>query len=209
MKTKKKTLFLAQFSLLLAIEIITCFTPLGSIPIGPIVATLAMIPVVITAILLGIRAGAVMGFCAGLCSFLVMTFISPSPTSFVFTPFYSIGDIHGNGWSLVICFVPRILTGVVAGACFRLFRKLKLNRVITYSVSGVLGSLTNTLLVMAGIYVFFGHSYAEAIGKSYDLLLLLIGSVIVTNGIPEAILAGICALGICYPIQKHLMKLSD
>ncbi len=98
MKTSKNTLFMAQFALLLAIEIIVCFTPLGSIPIGPIVATLAMIPVIITAILLGVGAGAVMGAFAGLCSFLVMTFVSPSPTSFVFTPFYSVGDIHGNDW---------------------------------------------------------------------------------------------------------------
>jgi hypothetical protein len=36
MKTKNKTLFLAQFSILPAIEAIFCFTPLGSLPaIGP------------------------------------------------------------------------------------------------------------------------------------------------------------------------------
>ncbi len=210
MKTNKNTLFMAQFALLLAIEIIVCFTPLGSIPIGPIVATLAMIPVIITAILLGTGAGACMGAFAGLCSFLVMTFVSPSPTSFVFTPFYSVGDIHGNGWSLVICFVPRILVGVVAGVCFklfsRLFAKLKKGHVLTYVLSGVLGSLTNTVLVLGGIYVFFGDSYAKAIGKSYDLLLALIGMTVLTNGIPEAILGGLCAWAVCYPIKKHMMK---
>ena len=42
----KKTLFMAHFALLLAIEAIVCFTPLGSLPaIGPIVATLGMVPV--------------------------------------------------------------------------------------------------------------------------------------------------------------------
>lgn len=86
--SRKKILFLAQFALLLAIELIFCFTPLGSIPIVPglVVATLAMVPVVITAILLGTGAGAAMGFVAGLCSFLVWSFITPAPTSFVFTP---------------------------------------------------------------------------------------------------------------------------
>ena len=68
----------------------------------------------LTGILLGVGAGAAMGFCAGLFSFIVWTFITPGPTAFVFTPFVSIGDIHGNGWSLAICFIPRILTGVVA-----------------------------------------------------------------------------------------------
>lgn len=210
MKTEKKTLFLAQFALLLAIEIVVCFTPLGSIPIGPIVATLAMIPVIITAILLGVGPGALMGGFAGLCSFLVMTFVSPSPTSFVFTPFYSVGDIHGNGWSLVICFVPRILTGVVAGLVFRLLQRALAKRPkakpLPYILGGALGSLTNTALVMAGIYVFFGQSYAEAIGKSYDLLLALIGMTVLTNGVPEAVLGALCAWAVCYPIQKHLTK---
>ena len=93
---------MVQFSILLALEVIMCFTPLGSIPIGPMVATLAMIPVILTGILLGVGAGAAMGFFAGLFSFIVWTFISPGPTAFVFTPFVSIGDIHGNGWSLVL-----------------------------------------------------------------------------------------------------------
>ena len=43
---------MVQFSILLALEVIMCFTPLGSIPIGPMVATLAMIPVILTGIYL-------------------------------------------------------------------------------------------------------------------------------------------------------------
>lgn len=204
----KRTLFLAQFAMLLAIEAIVCFTPLGSLPaLGPVVATLGMVPVIITAVMLGTGAGTAMGFFAGLFSFCVWTFMTP-PTSvaiaFVFTPFYSIGNIHGNFWSLVICFVPRILVGTVTGVCFRLFTKLKWKPVFAYGLSGVLGSLTNTFLVLSGIYFFFGQSYAVAIGQSYQILLLLIGSTILTSGIPEAILGGISAYAICYPIKKHL-----
>ena len=65
---------MVQFSILLALEVIMCFTPLGSIPIGPMVATLAMIPVILTGILLGVGAGAAMGFFAGLFSFYCMDF---------------------------------------------------------------------------------------------------------------------------------------
>jgi uncharacterized membrane protein len=202
----KKTVFLAQFGMLLAIEIIVCFTPLGSVPIGPMVATLGMMPVIITAILLGTSAGSVMGFFAGLFSFCVMTFMPPTPVAFVFTPFYSIGEIHGNFWSLVICFVPRILVGTVTGLCFRLFDKLKWKKVFTYSVSGVLGSLTNTFLVLGGIYVFFGQSYATVIGTSYNALLGLIGLSVLTNGIPEAIIGAVAAYAVCFPIKKHMQK---
>lgn len=200
----KKTIFLAQFAMLLAIEAIVCFTPLGSLPIGPMVATLGMVPVIITAIILGTPAGTAMGFFAGLFSFCVMTFTPPTPVAFVFTPFYSIGQVHGNFWSLVICFVPRILVGTVTGLCFSLFSRLKWNKVFAYSVSGVLGSLTNTFLVLGGIYVFFGQSYATVIGKTFDALLGLIGLSILTNGVPEAVIGGIAAYAICYPIKKHM-----
>ena len=49
----------------------------------------------------------------GLTSMINNTF-NPNLTSFVFSPFYSLGNVHGNFKSLMICFVPRILIGVVA-----------------------------------------------------------------------------------------------
>jgi uncharacterized membrane protein len=210
MKTplKRKTVTLTQFAMLLAIEALVCFTPLGSLPaVGPIVATLGMIPVIITAILLGAGAGACMGAFAGLFSFLVWTFAPPNPLmAFVFTPFYMLGATHGNVWSLVICFVPRILVGVVAGACFKLFTRLNWKSGVVYGLSGVLGSLVNTLGVLGGIYVFFGHSYATVLGKGFDLLLGLIGLTILTNGIPEAIIGGVAAYAVCRPLRRYMKR---
>ncbi|MDF2820797.1 MAG: rane protein [Clostridiales bacterium] len=207
---KKRVLFLVKFSMLLAIEAIVCFTPLGSLPIGPIVATLALIPVIITAILLGTKAGAAMGFFAGLFSFMVWTFMPPVglPVGFVFSPFYPLGENSGNFWSLVICFVPRILVGVVSGASFKiflnLFSKYKKFDVVAYAISAVLGSMTNTILVLFGIYFFFGQEYASVFGMAYNLLLGAIGTVIVTNGIPEAVIGAIAAVAICKPLRVYM-----
>jgi len=205
-----KTLFLTQFSILLAIEALVCFTPLGSLPaFGPIVMTLGMIPVIVTAILLGTGAGSAMGFFAGLFSFIVWTFMPPNPlTAFVFTPFYSVGELSGNFWSVVICFVPRILVGTVTGLCYSFFsfmfeQKGKMLP-MAYMLSGFLGSMANTLLVMAGIFFCFGQPYAEAVGQAYNALLGLIGLTILTNGVPEAILGAIAAYAVCRPIQKTL-----
>ncbi|NLN06971.1 MAG: ECF transporter S component [Firmicutes bacterium] len=200
----KKTLFLAQFSLLLAIEAIVCFTTLGSLPIGPIVATLSHIPVIITAILLGTKAGAAMGFFFGLFSFIVWTFTPPSPIAFVFTPFYSLGQFQGNFWSLMICFVPRILIGVVTGVVYNSLAKRR--RVLAHILSGVLGTLVNTFLVLGGIYVFFGPSYASAIGAEYSVLLNLIGMVVLTNGVPEAIIGGFVALAVGMPLRQYVQR---
>ncbi len=201
------TRFLTKFSMLLALEAIVCFTPLGSLPaIGPIVATLSHLPVIVAAILLGTKAGAAMGFFFGLFSFIVWTFTPPAPIAFLFTPFYTVGEVSGNFWSLVICFAPRILIGVVTGASFTAFKKLFAEsgkfQIVTYGLSGLMGSLTNTLLVLGGIYIFFGRDYASVIGVSFDVLLGLIGTTILTSGIPEAILGAIVAYAVCRPLEK-------
>jgi uncharacterized membrane protein len=201
----KKTIRLAQFAMLLAIEAVVCFTPLGSLPaIGPVVATLGMIPVIITAIVMGTGAGSLMGAFAGLFSFIVWTFMPPNPLfAFVFTPLYSVGSAKGNFWSLVICFVPRILVGTVTGLCLKLFTNLHWKPAAAYAVSGVLGSLANTLLVVGGIYLFFGSSYASALGQNLGTLPAVLGLMILTNGLPEAVLGGASAYAIGYPVRKH------
>lgn len=204
---RKNTLFLTQFSILLAIEMLVCFTPLGSLPIGPLVATLAHIPVIITAINLGIGAGTVMGFFTGIFSLIVWSWFPPSPIiAFVFTPLYQ----PGNFWSLVICLVPRVLIGTVSGAVFKLLHhfaeKNNVVDVISYLTAGILGSLTNTILVLGGIYVFFGIPYAEANGIAFELLFGAIMGVIATNGMLELALGGIFAYFICKPIRKFILK---
>ena len=208
---RKSVLFLAQFSMLLAIEAIVCFTSLGSLPaFGPIVATLSHIPVIITALLLGTVPCAAMGFFFGLFSLIVMTFTPPGPTAFVFSPFYSVGEVSGNFWSLAICFIPRILIGVVTGLSFRLLSKILANLdkkdALVYGISGFLGSMTNTILVVGGIFLFFGKPFSDALGFSYDLILDVLGGTVLTSGIPEAVLGAVAAYAVCKPLKTILAK---
>ena len=187
---------MVQLSFLVAIELIMAFTPLGSLPIGPLVATLAHIPVVIAAVVMGTGAGAFMGFVFGLLSFLVWTFMPPTPiTAFCFTPAYA----PGNFWSVVICFVPRILLGVIAGLLSKALLKVD-------TVSSVAATIAHTLMVLGGIYVFFGEAYAEAIGVGHELLMGLIGTTIATNGILEAVLAGVITCAIAKAVSAYGMK---
>ncbi len=202
---RKRTLLLAQMAILLAIEAVVCFTPLGSLPtLGPVVATLSHVPVILTAILLGPAAGSLMGFAFGLFSFLVWTFTPPLPIAFVFTPFYSLGELHGNAWSLVICFVPRILIGLVAGLVFRLFEKK--NAYFAAGLAGALGTLTNTLLVFGGIWLFFGAEFAAAQKIAYSALLAAIGTTILVQGLPEAAIGGLVGSAVAVPVRRALGK---
>ncbi|MEG1426324.1 MAG: ECF transporter S component, partial [Oscillospiraceae bacterium] len=140
MKSFPKTLGLAQLALFGAIVIVLAFTPfIGYIPLGITKATIIHIPVIIGSILLGPKKGATLGALFGMTS-LISNTISPTLASFTFSPFYS----GGNFWSLVVCFVPRILVGVVPYFVYKGIKKLQKNadagEVLPLALAGLAGS---------------------------------------------------------------------
>ena len=195
-----------RFAILLAIEAIVCFTPLGSLPAwGPIVATLGMIPVIITAQTLGTGAGSLMGLFAGIFSMCVWTFMPPNPVSaFVFTPFAEFAGVSGGIRSVFICIVPRVLVGTVAGLSLKFFKSTSIDERVGYAISGFLGSMVNTILVMGGIYVLFGKLYAESLGVEFGILMGLIWTTVLTSGIPEAVLGAVSGMFVSRPINKYI-----
>lgn len=207
MNTLSKTRNMVLTAIIAAIIVIMAFVPfLGYIPLGFMNATIIHIPVIIGAIVLGPKSGALLGLAFGLTSLWKNTFM-PNPTSFVFSPFVTIGGYSGNYRSLVICLVPRVLIGIVAYACYHLvmkaFKHAKEKRGTALFIAGVAGSLTNTLLVMNMIYFFFGNSYAAATNKVLEGFYMVILGIVCMQGIPEAILAGILTCA----ITKILLRL--
>ena len=182
---------------------------LGYIEIGIVRGTTIHIPVIIGAILLGPKAGALLGGVFGFTSFWKATF-QPNLTSFCFSPFYSLGEFQGNFWSLVVCFVPRILIGITAYYAYKGLMKIlkgkhKVKETIVLPIVGVVGSLTNTILVMGAIYLFFGEQYAKA-SEIAGSLIVAIGAIVVANGIPEAIACAILVTIITKPLLRFLNK---
>lgn len=205
--TSEKTLGLVQLSLFSGIIVVMAFVPfVGYIPLGFTRATIIHVPVIIGSLLLGPKKGAFLGGVFGLTS-LINNTVNPTATSFVFSPFISIGDLHGGIYSLIICFIPRILVGVLPYFVFRLVagRKHEISR-NRYSAAactaGIAGSLTNTLLVMNMIYLFFREPYAAANETSVSTLYTFILGIIGMNGVPEAIVAGIIVTGVCVALRK-------
>lgn len=207
MESKKMDVrLMAQIALLAAIMIVMAFTPLGYIPLPFMNATTMHIPVIVGACLLGPKAGGVLGGLFGITSVVKAT-IQPNITSFAFTPFYSFSpEFSGNWMSLIVAILPRILIGVVAGLVFQGLVKLIRNQTVSLAVAGVLGAMTNTIGVMGLIYLLFGEQYAAAGGTDPSLLLGVILGVVCTNGIVEAIIAGVLTAAVCKALLAAFRK---
>lgn len=191
----KSTEQMVYTALFMGIMLLMYFFPfLGFIPLGPINATTMHIPVIIGSLVLGPKIGAFLGGFFGILSMLRST-TQITVTSFIFSPLVS-----GDWRSVVVAMVPRILIGVVPYFVYQFLKKFSktspTKRSFSLLAAGFLGSMTNTLLVMNLIYVLFTDQYAKAIGATTDALYKVIMGVVLTSGIPEAIVAAIATAAI-------------
>ena len=141
----KHLLAMVKLAMLVALLMIFCFTSIGFLKIGIVEITFNMIPVVIGAIVIGPAAGAFLGALFGAASFWQCFGQSTFGTLlFGVNPFFTV----------LICFVPRILAGLLPGLIFRAMTKKKDN-IAAYFVSAAVGSLTNTVLFVGGFCLLF------------------------------------------------------
>ena len=204
-----KTLSMVQLALFSALIMLLATVPyIGyiKVPFLAIQATTIHIPVIVGSLLLGPKAGAFLGAVFGLTS-LINNTTQPGITSFCFSPFIQMGEgLGGSPLALIICFVPRILCGVIPHYVFHGVQKLTKDpgrtRKRSLLLAGVAGSMTNTLLVMSMIYLFFGQAYAAARNIAYEAILSVIGSVILINGTIEAIVAALIASAVALAMMR-------
>ena len=141
----EKTYELVLTALFTAIIVIMAFTPLGYIPLVVINATVIHIPVILGALFLGPQKGAFLGFVFGLTSFINNTFKAATASAFVFSPVLAadVIGISGVFKSMYICFVPRILVGIIPYFVYLLIRDLlrrkqKLWRILIHAVAALI-----------------------------------------------------------------------
>ncbi len=194
MKKKRniKTKDIVELSLFSTIIVVLGLTPVGFIPTGIFNIAIVHIPVIIGSIISGYKRGAFWGLIFGLTSLLNNT-IRPGIMSLFFSPF-----ISQNLNSLIVCLVPRILTGIVPCFVFKMFRKRKKIGAI---FAGALGALTNTFFVMVFIYLFFKEEYLNIMNISAASFYIILSSVAL-NALIEALSSAIITLLICNVFVK-------
>ena len=184
-KFKFNTKTLAYLALLTALLMVFSFTPIGTIPIGPLSITLNIIPVAIAAIALGPIGGLIIGSVFGILSYLQC---------------FSIGVPSGMGIILVGIdpvlafiqrFVPRALDGFLVGLIYqylyKLFKEHDSNLLTT-----VFGLIVGALLICAGTLVIragIGKNAAAEAAEHPGTAFIIFGAVAAAIGLAFIVLS--------------------
>ncbi len=190
-KSTSKTRQLTQLSLLIALEAVMAFTPLGFIMIPPISITILHIPVIIGAILMGPTYGGILGGAFGVLSMIKATFFAASPADLLFSPFASGAPVQ----SAVMCIVPRILLGVAAALLYQLLRQVTKD-IAAMAVSCILATLLHSVMVLGAMWLFFQAMPLRDVFVTVASL----------NCIVEMLAAGVVGTTVCKPVMAYLRK---
>lgn len=175
-----------------AIVIIQTYTPLGYIKLALVDFTLIHITVIIAACLLGAKKGAIVGGVWGITS-LILALSSP-------------GILNPIFYNPLVSVFPRILVGFLAGLTFDILNK-KQHKPIPESIAALIGTLTNTILVLTFMYIFGRQIILDAnivpqVAAGSDPALVFIFSLIGTNTLFEIVSAMVIVPLVTIPLKK-------
>ena len=172
----------AMFAAIVIVMTVVPYT--GYIPAGISITTLH-IPVILCAIVLGWKYGALIGGVWGIAC-LVKAFVEPIPGNIPFQ-------------NPVISVIPRIIVGLAAAAVFALLiKKTNIEKHISAGIAAAAGTLTNTVLVLSALAAF------GALGETTvaDTVKLIIETLVAVNGIIE-LAAAIIIVPLLYSAVSH------
>lgn len=193
---------LVVYALFMAITLLMGLVPfLGYINITGFAAiTIMQIPVILASYFLGYKGGIFFGFMFGVTS-LINCFSGSADAIAMLI-------LNQGGFStlfliVVILFVPRILIGITTRATYDAICRFDRTKALAMGVSAFVGTLTNTIFVLGGLYLFALEPSIEAFGaaSANGLFTVLLG-VLSSNGLIEA---G-AAVVICTAVGQALHK---
>lgn len=181
MNRRQKAYHLTMRSLFIALIIIQSYIPfLGYIPLGVINLTIIQITVIVASIVLGTKDGMLIGCIWGIVKLLICY---TAPSSLMDTLVFR---------NPIITIIPRICVGLLAGISFHWIYQKSQKTILSATLSGIIGSLTNTIMLLSFIFL-FNHSAAMTVyhvTTNHALTYALI-TIAATNGIPEMIASAI------------------
>lgn len=174
---------LTIMALMGGILILMGFTPLGYLNIGPLAITFNAIPVAISIMAMGVKGGIFAGSVFGFTSLMqAMGIMGVSPLGallFNISPLYSV----------ILCLVPRILDGFIAGLIYvKIKNKTPLFR---GSLVGFLVAIFNTILFMSFLVILFGNTeYIQKLIAGRSIIVFIVATVGI-NALVEMFVSGV------------------
>ena len=197
-RTRQRAQRIAIIGIFSAILLLQTFVPfLGYLTIIPGMPgiSLILIVVMVGAILMGPRDGAILGLIWGIVS-LIHAYTTPGTVTFIlFT-------------NPIIAILPRVFVGWLAGGLPRLLAKTKLPQPFSLGLTGLLGAIANTMLViLLTSLIFMGNSapLLNLLGlkSNTDNLIILLMLSLGVDGIAEAIGGAVVVPLLAIPL-KHV-----
>jgi uncharacterized membrane protein len=167
-----------------AIAIFLGVTRWGFIPWFGISLTIMHVPVIIGAVLEGPIVGLTIGLIFGLFSLIQAAVAPNTPGDIIFT-------------NPLISILPRLFIGPVAWLVWNALKRWMVPGLIA---AGLVGSLTNTILVLGMI----GVSGVDVLGNGETGIAVwtVLGTIVISNGLPEAALSAILVLVIVAAVRR-------
>ncbi|MBO7355651.1 MAG: ECF transporter S component [Lachnospiraceae bacterium] len=192
---------MTELAIFISIILVMKITGLSSIPVGPLVMTLTMIPIAIGAMLLGPTEGAVLGFIYGLTSLYDAVTGRSAMTHF----FFQISPVN----TVILCVLIRTLVGFLTGIIFKAVKKLDKKKFICYYVGGLAAPMLNTILFMGYIVLFFYkteyvQNLVDKLGAAnpFMFIVLLVGIQGLLEWLGGVVIGGSVAKAVAYGLKR-------
>lgn len=169
---------LTVLAMLAAVIVLMAFTPIGYLKVGAVSITFIMIPVVIGAVVTGPRGGALLGAVFGITSFIQCFGLDTFGTAMM-----SINPV----FTFLLCMVPRVLMGLLAGMIYKGMCKATKNGILPFAVSCLSGAVLNTVGFVGLFLLLFYSSITALLGT--DTVAGAIGLLVTGNALIET---GVC-----------------
>ncbi len=178
-------------AMFIAITLILARVPgLGMINIGFVSITIMHIPVIIAGLVLGAKAALINATAFGVAAM----FIAATRPVGVFDVLFV---------NPLVSVLPRIIFGLSIVVVAGLMKRLTKNFVVVASVTSIVATLVHTVAVLLAMYIAAtGSASPEILAAAPTSALVLIGSVLLSNGIFEIIASVVIAVPTSVALNK-------
>ncbi len=202
-KQTERLRWMTQAALLIAVELVMKAVGLGSVPMGPLYMSFLTLPIAVGAMILGPKAGALLGLVFGAVSFKDAL----SGASLMTSNLLLASPLH----TFMLCVLTRVLMGFCCGLVFKAADAADKKNTWCWFAGAVSAPLLNTLFFMSYLVLFFYNcDYVQNLvsklgaANPFMFVVLLVG----VQGLVEAAVCGIAG-GIVSKALARYLRLSN